>query len=51
MTGKELMKHLHMGCGESLKTALNQQQMDKKDLNKNQRKPMGSKTRKAYPLN
>ena len=51
MTGKELMKHLNMGCGEPLKAALKQPQMNKKDLNKNQEKTMGQKTHKAYPVN
>jgi hypothetical protein len=51
MTGKELMKHLHMGCGEPLTTALNQQQVNKKDLNKNQDKPTGRKTLKDFPVN
>ena len=51
MTGKELMKHLHMGCGEPLKTVLHNPQTVKKDLQKNQVRQSETKACKTFPVN
>ena len=51
MTGKELMRHLHMGCGESLKTVLNVKPAAQKTNQKNLEKQQTPKVEKAFRVN
>ena len=51
MTGKELIKHLHMGCGEPLKTDLHITQAAKKALPKKQLRQSAAKAGKTFPVN
>ncbi len=51
MSGKELIRHLHMGCGEPLKTILNTQLTDKKTKQEKLDKQKTQKVEKALQVN
>ena len=51
MSGRELIRHLHMGCGEPLKTVMPYKKADKKVVPKEQNSLDSCKAKKSYPAN
>jgi len=46
VTTRNLMKHLHMGCGEPLKTSMKDKQETKKIISNNRVKPADKQAKK-----
>lgn len=50
MEQKKLMRHLHMGCGESLQTVYPEQKKDKQENNRQQQQGCKTKQEQIQPV-